>query len=170
MKIPPYINEDKNENDLQRYLYECESKQIIPYSKLNFRWHYTNSCFDSVETHDFVPNSSFYDSILNRVNRRTIHGLIQGGRFHHITFNDGFEKFVKDHLPYLIDKGYKFESGRVDYEFNSRTVIRFDLDCREVLKAQIGENISEEGADKIRSWFNSLYDKYQLKQTSLVCS
>lgn len=159
--------------DDKKYLEECDNKGIIPFSFVRFEWDFNEGLFK--------PRAFLSDSILTNSSPEGIKGLIKGGRVHKIMFTNGYREAVNDQLPFLLEQNYKINSGDIalslyhltgyNQGYYPDTQIIFDLENhRNGLELKMGSNISQEDELKVKSWFNRLYNKYQLKQMTLVNS
>ncbi len=156
----------------EEYSKVCQEKGVMPFSILRFEYDLRNSVFHPESTFDSILNCSQIQNL-----NKGINGLIKGGKFHQIKFKHGFDKFIKGHLSSLLEQGYEFSTadlalttysltGYSQGEY-SDTQVMFGSSYPKGVKVKIGGRISEEAANKVRSWFDELYEKYQLKQEAL---
>ncbi|PIN93187.1 hypothetical protein COU56_03820 [Candidatus Pacearchaeota archaeon CG10_big_fil_rev_8_21_14_0_10_31_9] len=165
----------KSESEL-KYIAECRDHGVMPFSNLRFEYKYNHDLNKSI----FIPN---YDGIFSPgilgISPKSgsfdevIQGLIDGGRFHNIHFENGFVKFRDEFLQGLLEKRYEINSGDLTLATYSLTgynegeytdtTIKFG-GFTSGFKLHIGHELPGGKTEELSSWFGGLYDKYQLKQ------
>ena len=174
----PFDNKIERE---KRYLSECSQKRVIPFSRIELEY--------SVNKETFVPKASFHAPIL-RVPRgnsyisnmeNAVKSLIKGKRIHEICINteeglgieEIFEEFRKSLLNTFLEQNYQINEGCLEFGLrsehrNTSLVFRTNASGVRGLNLMLKDDLPSEKIEKLKSWFNELKDRYQLKQLFLV--